>query len=665
MKKISIFLVCLIANNYSYGQNLNFSDAKFKKLLLTSNATNNIALDKDNKSFAIDVNNDGEISLDEANQVKILNLIQDPKFKYKSIKNHGTEEEPELEYEINEEYYNEHLPNKIIDLLLFKNVEEIYLQDVNSVNISFKNNDKLKIFKYDVDYGTIVPPEHDSLDKNVTFENCSALVSFDNIYIAPSGNTKNIITINNSPISGDVIVPFNSYTEITLINTLIKSLELNYSSPILLENVIVTNNPNLKSIKYNHSTNNLVAINHLTLDASNNPNLEEIYTNCNNDCDDSYSKFKNLKVKNNQNLKKIIGLDTEKIDFSTDGLINLEELDISYNYKSSFLGYLEFGNTTSINLEGLPKLKKFIAKNQSFKSIDLSKTPLLEEINLTNTISHLKSLNLSDFKKLSKINLNVYPYSYNNESPKIEIKELKINNNNSLEQLEFFNLNQTLENFELRNNENLKSLKFNKTIYSNYLSNENTSFIISDNPKLESINLYEHKFISLDLSKNKSLKYLRIGENLGDIDLLNIRNGSSKEIEFDSPYANIEPDDEELSKFPKITNICVNDRQVESMKKKYPKSNIITDCNNSLSTNDINTNTISIYPNPIKDYLEIKSLEAIKAIEMISSSGERIFSKSNINNNHFKTNLSNLKAGVYILKIETGNKIEIKKVIKK
>ncbi|WP_313377255.1 T9SS type A sorting domain-containing protein [Chishuiella sp.] len=101
------------------------------------------------------------------------------------------------------------------------------------------------------------------------------------------------------------------------------------------------------------------------------------------------------------------------------------------------------------------------------------------------------------------------------------------------------------------------------------------------------------------------------------------------------------------------------------MKKKYPKSNIITDCNNSLSTNDINTNTLTIYPNPIKDYLEIKSLETIKAIEIISSSGERIFSKSNINNNHFKTNLSNLKAGVYILKIETGKKIEIKKVIKK
>ncbi len=61
-----------------YSQNLNFSDVKFKALLLSSNTTNQIAKDFNGSSIAVDNNGDGEIQLSEAQQVKILNIRQGP-----------------------------------------------------------------------------------------------------------------------------------------------------------------------------------------------------------------------------------------------------------------------------------------------------------------------------------------------------------------------------------------------------------------------------------------------------------------------------------------------------------------------------------------------------------------------------------------------------------
>ena len=60
MKKIFTLLLTT-SLSFSFGQNLNFSDSKFKKLILSSTATNDIAFDFNGNSVKIDQNNDGEI----------------------------------------------------------------------------------------------------------------------------------------------------------------------------------------------------------------------------------------------------------------------------------------------------------------------------------------------------------------------------------------------------------------------------------------------------------------------------------------------------------------------------------------------------------------------------------------------------------------------------
>lgn len=55
-------------------QIINFPDANFKAKLLEANTTNDIARDFEWNALKIDVNNDGEISLSEANAIARLKI---------------------------------------------------------------------------------------------------------------------------------------------------------------------------------------------------------------------------------------------------------------------------------------------------------------------------------------------------------------------------------------------------------------------------------------------------------------------------------------------------------------------------------------------------------------------------------------------------------------
>lgn len=85
--------------------------------------------------------------------------------------------------------------------------------------------------------------------------------------------------------------------------------------------------------------------------------------------------------------------------------------------------------------------------------------------------------------------------------------------------------------------------------------------------------------------------------------------------------------------------------------------------NNQIKTED-DEKTI-IYPNPVKDYLNINSKERISNIEVLDIEGRLLISEENINNINYTTNLNTLSKGVYILKIKYKNqKILSNKLIK-
>lgn len=91
--------------------------------------------------------------------------------------------------------------------------------------------------------------------------------------------------------------------------------------------------------------------------------------------------------------------------------------------------------------------------------------------------------------------------------------------------------------------------------------------------------------------------------------------------------------------------------------------NFIVELPELLATNEIAKNEINIYPNPVKDQINISTKDKIAKTEIYSLTGQLIKSTKLENN---KLDVQNLKSGTYILKIIFENQKEItQKFIKK
>ena len=88
---------------------------------------------------------------------------------------------------------------------------------------------------------------------------------------------------------------------------------------------------------------------------------------------------------------------------------------------------------------------------------------------------------------------------------------------------------------------------------------------------------------------------------------------------------------------------------------------------NSLSTKNNTLGTLAIYPNPIAKNFQIKlsNLHTIKDLKIIDING-RLMKKLKVNLKRPDSayNLSNLKAGIYFLILETDKRCFQKKIIK-
>ncbi len=88
---------------------------------------------------------------------------------------------------------------------------------------------------------------------------------------------------------------------------------------------------------------------------------------------------------------------------------------------------------------------------------------------------------------------------------------------------------------------------------------------------------------------------------------------------------------------------------------------------NSITITGINktvTNQIQLFPNPANDVLFIQSPLEIYYLELLNIQGSILFSE-NVRSKDFKLDISNLKPGVYFLKLETDRELILRKVMVK
>ena len=80
---------------------------------------------------------------------------------------------------------------------------------------------------------------------------------------------------------------------------------------------------------------------------------------------------------------------------------------------------------------------------------------------------------------------------------------------------------------------------------------------------------------------------------------------------------------------------------------------------NFLSTINVNHNSLSIYPNPVKSVVTINSITPIKKLQLFDMLGKKLLEVSNKN----QLNIETYKSGIYLLKIISNKREIIKRLI--
>lgn len=84
----------------------------------------------------------------------------------------------------------------------------------------------------------------------------------------------------------------------------------------------------------------------------------------------------------------------------------------------------------------------------------------------------------------------------------------------------------------------------------------------------------------------------------------------------------------------------------------------------NVGINGTSLTSLNLSPNPFDNTLNISSKEILKSVNITNLSGQIIISK-NINSDNILLDLSSLKSGFYLIKVESANAFEIRKIMKR
>jgi hypothetical protein len=84
-----------------------------------------------------------------------------------------------------------------------------------------------------------------------------------------------------------------------------------------------------------------------------------------------------------------------------------------------------------------------------------------------------------------------------------------------------------------------------------------------------------------------------------------------------------------------------------------PCSDTITITFPAVGVNDLTSNSLSIYPNPANDLVNVVSTNDIKTIEVLNYIGQTIYNNKNVNLKTVQLNVSSFTSGVYFVKVTT------------
>jgi hypothetical protein len=141
--------------------------------------------------------------------------------------------------------------------------------------------------------------------------------------------------------------------------------------------------------------------------------------------------------------------------------------------------------------------------------------------------------------------------------------------------------------------------------------------------------------------------------NMPNLTYVNIRNGSIEEFHDYNGY-NIN------------LQMCVDDAQLSDLQSMYPDITFTANCGSFLQNRNVKANikSFKVFPNPVKDILQINSDSVIKNIKIVDTQSRIIFNQD-FNQELIKIDLSSYPNSVYIMKITTDKGQVTEKIIKR
>jgi Leucine-rich repeat (LRR) protein len=351
MKKIYFLVLVLSSFHGLIAQVINFPDANFKAKLLQSNTSNDIAQDINGIYIKIDINNDGQIQINEALNVRILDIDSSEIYNLSGIEN-------------------------------FTNLVALHCQFNKLVSLDLSN---LALLEYldcndnlleSITLGQNSLKDLDCYNNKLTSLNLSGLSNLNTLNC--SNNALSVLDVQESNKLIYLDCFMNKITDLNLAG--LSNLKSLNCSENILSNLNISGLTTLQSIDCNKNKLTSLDINE---------NLDLIYLDC------LSNLITNLDLSGLSNLNSLYFAENQ-----------IEEIDLS---GLSELEYIEFfdNKITSIDFSGLLKIKEIVGGKNPIETIDLSQLPNLEFLWLGYTPIH--SLDLSNSNKLIGFNVSNCP----------------------------------------------------------------------------------------------------------------------------------------------------------------------------------------------------------------------------------------------------------------
>ncbi|SFN47231.1 Por secretion system C-terminal sorting domain-containing protein [Bizionia echini] len=340
---------------------------------------------------------------------------------------------------------------------------------------------------------------------------------------------------------------------------------------------------------------------------------------------------------------------TNLIDVDLTGLALLEDIDMSYSL-----------NIDTFDVSGCVNLKNLNISHTNFDILDLNSNNLLETIDMSYSgvlnldlngksnltwlyanLADIQTLDITGCSALSLININETSINVLDLSGNIAITALGfyrthlttliLNGCTNLTSLDF-NWNYDLASLDLTNCSNLTDISF-----------VNGSFIdialnTDDLINLETIEFNNGGVRSLDLQNSPNLTTLTF--YYSGISNLDLRNGNNTNLDISIEGTSLE---------------CISVDDVDYATNNWPDvvDDVVysTDCS-TLTLNEIQTESLKLYPNPSSEFLQISGLQQNVNYSILDFQGKQMQSGTLIPQENIPIN--SLQSGLYFLRIDSG-----------